>query len=185
MTSSLSSSSFSSSACSATLSSQERRILRLLLAQESNIVDQCNACLSKFSSMMHDLQCMRHDHDLDEHTLKCDEFIRTHASLDCDVSGCEMVPGAVQTAMTCDCICVQAACFRILYKWTPQLDMLRMKLLKIKNMCSAHVLKSGIVTCGSETRGSETRGSETRGSETCDNIEKTVKKILKLQTAPH
>ena len=162
----MSSSFSSSSSCCATLSSQERRILRLLLAQESNIVDQCNACLSKFSSMMHDLQCMRHHHDLDEHALKCDEFIRTHASLDCDVTGCEMIPGAVQTAMTCDCICVQAACFRILYKWTPQLDMLRMKLLKIKNMCSAHVLKSG------------------NSSEMCNNIEKTVQKILKLQTAP-
>ena len=169
MTSSFSSSSSSSSSCCAMLSSQERRILRNLLAQESKLVDQCNAFLSKFSSMMHDLQCMRHRHDLDEHTLKCDEFIRTHASLDCDVSGCEMVPGAVQTAMACDCICMQAACFRVLYKWIPHLDMLRMKLLKIKNMCSAHVFKSGNVSCSGET---------------CDNIEKTVRKILKLQATP-
>lgn len=156
--------------CCATLSSQERRILRLLLEQESKIVDQCNAFLSKFSTMMHDLQCMRHHHDLDERALKCDEFIRTNASLDCNMHApatCEMVPGAVQTALTCDCICVQAACFRILYKWIPHLDMLRMKLLKIKNICSAHVLKSG------------------DSSETCDNIEKTVQKILKLQTASH
>jgi hypothetical protein len=151
--------------CSATLSSHERRMLRALLKQESQIVDRCNRHLSQFSDMMNDLQYIRHHQDFNERVLKCDEFIRTHARLDCDMPGFDMVHGAVQTAMTCDCICIQAACFRMLYKLIPQLDTLRMKLLKIKNMCS-------------------TMGS-TPGVETCANIEKTVLKILKLKPTSH
>ena len=152
-------------ACSATLNSHDRRMLRALLNRESQIVDQCNKHLSQFSVMMTDLQCIRHHHDYNERALKCDEFIRTHARLDCDMSGCDMVRGAVQTAMTCDCICIQAACFRMLYILIPQLDTLRMKLLKIKTICS---------TLGS-----------TSGIETCANIEKTLHKILKLKPTSH
>ena len=140
-------------------------MLRSLLAKESQIVEQCNKHVSRFTEMLNELQCIEHLHDSDERVLKCDEFIRTHARLDCDMSGCDMVHGAVQTAMTCDCICIQAACFRMLYKLIPQLDTLRMKLLKIKNMCS-------------------TMGS-TPGVETCANIEKTVLKILKLKPTSH
>jgi hypothetical protein len=52
-----------------------------------------------------------------------------------------------------------------LYKWTPQLDRLRMKLLKIKNMCA--------------------RPRANEGVEMCTRIEKTVRKILNLKTASH
>jgi hypothetical protein len=50
-----------------------------------------------------------------------------------------------------------------LYKWTPHLDRLRMKLLKIKNMCATTRPDINI----------------------CARIEKTVRKILKLKTASH
>jgi hypothetical protein len=152
-------------ACAATLSSHQRHVLRTLLLQESKIADECNKYIYLFSDMMNELQCIHHATDPDERALKCDEFIRTHARLDCDMSGCDMVRGAVQTAMTCDCICIQAACFRMLYILIPQLDTLRMKLLKIKTICS---------TLGS-----------TSGIETCANIEKTLHKILKLKPTSH
>jgi len=148
--------------CVATLSAQQRRIMRSLLAKESHIVEQCNKLVSRFTEMLNEIQCIDHHHDPDKRVLKCDEFIRVHASLDCDITICEMVPDATQTAMTCDCLCIQAACFRILYKWIPQLDTLRMKLLKIKTTCATaikHVPKNGV--------------------ETCAEIEKMVRKILK------
>jgi len=148
--------------CVATLSAHQRRMMRSLLAKESQIVEQCNKLVSRFTEMLNDLQCIDHRHDSDERALKCDEFIRVHASLDCDMTICEMVPDATQTAMTCDCLCIQAACFRILYKWIPQLDTLRMKLLKIKTTCATaikHVPNNGV--------------------ETCAEIEKMVRKILK------
>jgi hypothetical protein len=141
-------------------------MLRSLLAKESQIVEQCNKLVSRFTEMLNEMQCIDHHHDSDERALKCDEFIRVHASLDCDMTICEMVPDATQIAMTCDCLCIQAACFRILYKWIPQLDTLRMKLLKIKTMCATaikHVPNNGV--------------------ETCNEIEKTVRKMLKT-TSP-
>jgi hypothetical protein len=76
-----------------------------------------------------------------------------------------MVPGAVKIAMTCDCVCIQATCFRMLYKWIPELDMLRRKLMKIKKMCCD--AGAGSVY------------------ETCARIEKTVYKIIKLKSASH
>ena len=150
------------SSCSATLSNHQRRVLQSLLAKESQIVEQCNQHNSQVARMLNDLQCINHVHEPDERTLKCDEFIRLHASLDCDMTVCWMVPEAMQIAMTCDCVCIQAACFRILYKWIPMLDTLRMKLLKIKNTCATatkHVSKNGV--------------------EICATIEKTLRKMLK------
>lgn len=155
-------------ACSATLSSHQRHVLRALLLHESKIADECNKYIYMFSDMMNELQCIHHATDPDERALKCDEFIRAHARTDCNMpnmSNYEMVPGAVQIAMTCDCICMQAACFRVLYKWTPHLDKLRMKLLKIKNMCA--------------------RPRANESVEMCARIEKTVQKIMKLKAASH
>ena len=148
--------------CAATLSTHQRRVLQLLLAKESQIVEQCNKHTYLFTEILNELQCINHHHDTDEHMLKCNEFIRVYTSLDCDMTVHEMVSGAMQTAMTCDCLCIQAACFRILYKWIPQLDTLRMKLLKIKTTCATaakHVPKNGIKTCA--------------------EIEKIVRKMLK------
>ena len=148
--------------CAATLSTHQRRVLQLLLAKESQIVEQCNKHTCLFTEMLNELQCINHHHDTYEHMLKCNEFIRVYISLDCDMTVHEMVSGAMQTAMTCDCVCIQAACFRILYKWIPKLDTLRMKLFKIKNTCAdatKHVPKNGI--------------------ETCAEIEKMVRKMLK------
>ena len=152
--------------CSATLSTHQRRILRTSMTQESQIMDQCNKITCQLSELLNELQCIKHVHELDERTIKCDKFIRTHANIACDMSSTyDMVPGAVQMAMSCDCVCIQATCFRMLYKWIPKLDMLRMKLLKIKKMCSESVAGSGI--------------------ETCARIEKTVHKILNLKSASH
>ena len=150
----------SSSSCSATLSTHQRRVLRLLLAKENEIVEQYNQNVARFSRMLNELKCINHHHNSDERSLKCEEFIRLHASLTCDTTICEMVPDATQTAMTCDCLCIQAACFRILYKWIPLLDTLRMKLLKIKTIC-ANTTK------------------HKNGVETCAEIEKMVRKLLK------
>jgi len=150
------------SSCAATLSTHQRRVLRLLLAKESLIIEQCNKHVSRFTEILNELQCIDHHHDSDEHALKSDEFIRVHASLECDITSHDMVPGAIQLAMTCDCMCIQAACFRILYKWIPKLDMLRMKLLKIKNMCA-----------------DATKRVPKNGVETCSEIEKMLRKLLK------
>ncbi len=152
-------------ACSVELSPNERQILRNLLAQESQIVDQCNAHISQFVDMLNELQCIHHHPNLEERALKHDEFIRTHARVDCNMLNYNyhVNPGAVQIAMQRNCICIQAACFRMLYKWIPKLDVLRMKLLKIKNMCSAIGLHAG--------------------GEICIRIEKTAQNALK--TASH
>ena len=151
------------SSCSATLSAHQRRVLRLLLAKESEIVEQYNQTIARFSRMLNELTCINHHRDSDARALKCEEFIRSHASIACDTTICDMVPDATQTAMTCDCTCIQAACFRILYKWIPLLDTLRMKLLKIKSTCATatnkHVPKNGV--------------------DTCAEIEQMVRKILK------
>ena len=153
--------------CTATLSTHQRQVLHTLLAKESQIVDQCNAHLSQFTHVMNELQCILHASESNEVALKCDEFIRSCARLECNAwSNHDPVPSVtVQTAMNCNCICMQAACFRVLYKWTPQLDRLRMKLLKIKNMCA--------------------RPRANVGVEMCTRIEKTVRKILNLKTASH
>lgn len=154
--------------CAAKLSTHQRHVLQTLLTRESQIVDQCNAHISQYSRMMNELQCILHASESNEVALKCDEFIRSCAQLDrnSDTLHHDTVPStAVQTAMECDCICMQAACFRVLYKWTPYLDRLRMKLLKIKNMCA--------------------RPRANEGVNTCARIEKTVQKILNLKTASH
>lgn len=153
--------------CSATLNTNERRVLRQLLVKENQIVEKCNYNMCEFSKMLNELQCIRHTQDSDERALKYDEFIRQNASLDCDMTICDMVPEATQIALSCDCMCLQAACFRVLYKWIPLLDTTRMKLLKIKNICAnatKYVSKNGI--------------------EICASIEKTVRKILKTATIP-
>ena len=152
--------------CTAKLSAQQRHVLQTLLTRESQLVDQCNAHISQYSRMMNELQCILHASESNEVALKCDEFIRSCAQLDCNTFNHDTVPStAVQTAMNCDCICMQAACFRVLYKLTPYLDRLRMKLLKIKNMCA--------------------RPSANEGVNTCARIEKTVQKILKTASHHH
>jgi hypothetical protein len=156
----------SMTACSATLSTHQRHVLQTLLTRESQIVQQCNQHTTRFTEILNELQCIRHASESNEVALKCDDFIRSCAQLDCDTFNHDPVPGtAVQTAMNCDCMCMQAACFRVLYKWTPHLDRLRMKLLKIKNMCA--------------------RPRANEGVNTCARIEKTVHKILNLKTASH
>ena len=153
--------------CSATLTSHQRRIFRQLLIKEYEIVEKCNNHISQFSKMLNELQCINHNQDSDERTLKCDEFIRVHASLNCDMTICEMIPEATQIGLSCNCLCMQAACFRVIYKWIPLLDTLRMKLLKIKNICS-----------------NATKCVPKNGVETCASIEKTVRKILKTTPSP-
>ena len=106
------------------------------MSQESQIMDQCNQITHQLCELLNELQCINHVHALDERALKCEKIIRIYASIACDMSSCDMVPGAVQMALSCDCVCIQATCFRMLYKWIPKLDMLRMKMLKIKKMCS-------------------------------------------------
>ena len=153
--------------CSASLSTHQRRILRTTMSQESQIMDQCNQITHQLCELLNELQCINHVHALDERALKCEKIIRIYASIACDMSSCDMVPGAVQMALSCDCVCIQATCFRMLYKWIPKLDMLRMKMLKIKKMCSEAGAGSMTVI------------------ETCASIEKTVHKILKLKPASH
>ena len=154
------------SSCSAKLNAHQRRMLQSLLEKESQIVQQCNQHTARFIEILNELQCINHHRDLDEHALKCDEFVRLHAQIKYDQPLHDMVAGATQLAMTCDCLCIQAACFRILYKWIPQLDTLRMKLLKIKNMCA-----------------DATKRVPKNGVETCSEIEKMVRKMLKT-TSP-
>jgi len=153
--------------CCATLSSQQRRILRMLLAQESEVVLKCNQYISQFSAMFNSLHLIHHVDDLEKRTTKCNEFIQTHVWLDETIcmKTYEIVPGAVQIAMSSSCICIQAACFRMLYKWIPKLDVLQMKILKIKTMCEKASSKPAI--------------------ELCADIEKTVQNVLKSQTTSH
>jgi hypothetical protein len=151
--------------CSARLSSNQRRILRTLLDQESEIADQCNARIAQLSNMLNALQIMHHDDDPENHELKCNEFIRMHALNGHVIINYEMPPHAIQTAMNCNCICIQAACFRMVHKWIPKLDALQMKLLKIQTMCEKPGSKTGVVLCA--------------------EIEKTVQNVLKSQTTSH
>lgn len=152
--------------CCASLSSQQRKILRCLLAQESEISIQYNRHMSQLSTMLNALQLIHHEDDLEKRAHKCNEFIQTHAQLDhtmCTKTH-EIVPGAIQTALSTNCICIQAACFRMLYKWIPKMDVLQMKLLKIKTMCEKN--SKSVV-------------------ELCADIEKTVQNVLKSQTTSH
>lgn len=153
--------------CCAALSREQRRVLRTLLAQESELAVQCNRHISQFSNMLNALQLIHHEDDLEKRTTKCNEFIQTHAQLEHTVcvKTHEIVPHAVQMAMSCSCICMQAACFRVLYKWIPKLDVLQMKLLKIKTMCEKSSSKPAI--------------------ELCADIEKTAQHVLKSQTTSH
>ena len=151
--------------CAVKLSSKQRRILRTLLDQESEIAGRCNACIAQLSNMLNALQIMHHDDDPENHELKCNEFIRTHALNSHGTINCELPACAIQTAMNCNCICIQAACFRMVYKWIPKLDVLQMKLLKIQTLCEKPGSKTGVVLCA--------------------EIEKTVQNVLKSQTTPH
>ena len=149
-------------ACSSTPTPRLRQTLKLLLDQESAIAEQCNNCIRQFSQLSNELQMMRLEHDLEERALKSSEFIRTQSTLDCDATACEVIFETINYAASCDCICIQAACFRIIHKWTPLMDAFRMKLLKIRMLCRANGSLDAI--------------------ETCDKIEKNVHKILKLKT---
>jgi len=131
--------------CSATLSSKQRKTLRHLLAKESQIIEQCRKHWGHFSDMMMQLQCVNHHDNPKERALKCTEFIRDAKQVDQlreedDIAVHNLDPASIQTALTCDCMCIQAACFRILYKWLPELDKLRMKRLKVITLCSDSVL---------------------------------------------
>jgi len=139
------------SLCSVSLTSHQRKILRKLLAKENKIIDQCRKYRGYFADIMMHMQCVNHYHNMEERTLKCGEFICKAKQLcqsieDDDIAVHNMDPQAIQTALTCDCICIQAACFRILYKWLPELDNLRMKRLKVKTLCSESVIH-GLELC--------------------------------------
>ena len=100
--------------------------------------------------MMMRLQCVNHHRNPEELALKCAEFIRDVKQLDqlrdvADIAAHNMDPAAIQIALTCDCMCIQAACFRILYKWLPELDNLRMKRMKVKTLCSDLALEQKCV----------------------------------------
>jgi len=148
--------------CSSRLTPRLRKMLKRLLDQESAVADQCNKCIRQFSQLSNELQLMHHEHDLEERALKSSEFIRAHATLDCEATACEVMFETINSAASCDCICIQAACFRIIHKWTPLMDAFHMKLLKIRRLCRANGSLGAI--------------------ETCSKIEKTVHKILKLKT---
>ena len=131
--------------CNVVLTGHQRKILQLLLENESMVVEQCRTNVKLFSDLLMHLQCVNHHHNPEEHILKCTEFIRNTQqmcqTMDDGITACVNVPEtAIQTAMTCDCICIQAACFRILYKWIPELDSLRMKRLKVKALCCESVI---------------------------------------------
>jgi hypothetical protein len=149
--------------CSASLSSQQRKTLRHLLAKESQIIEQCRKHCGHFSDIMMQLQCVNHHHNPEERALKCTEFIRDVKQLDQfsedDIAVHNLDPASIQTALTCDCMCIQAACFRILYKWLPELDKLRMKRLKVITLCSDSVL------------------AQTGAVEVCAKIEQIAQKI--------
>jgi hypothetical protein len=152
--------------CRVKLTPHLRQMLKQLLDQESAIADQCNKCIQQFARLSNELQLMLHEHDADEHelSLKCSEFIRRHATLECecDTTASDVMLETINAAASCDCICIQAACFRIIHKWTPLMDAFRMKLLKIRRLCRANGSLGAI--------------------EACIKIEKTVHKILKLKT---
>ena len=148
--------------CTSTPTPRLRQTLKTLLDQESAVADQCNKCIQQFSRLSNELQLMQHEHDLEERALKCGEFIRRHATCECDATACEVMFETINYAASCDCICIQAACFRIIHKWTPLMDDFRMKLLKIRRLCRANGSLDTI--------------------ETCNQIEKTLHKILKLKT---
>ena len=140
--------------CSATLSSQQRKTLRQLLAKESLIIEQCRKHCGHFADIMMRLQGVNHHENPEEHALKCAEFIRNEqllgqSSEEDDIVVYNMDSGTIQIALTCDCMCIQAACFRILYKWIPELDNLRMKRLNVKTLCSnsAHAQKCAFDVC--------------------------------------
>jgi hypothetical protein len=151
--------------CTAMLTPSLRQTLKTLLDQESAIVDQCNRCIKQFSQLSNELQLMHHahEHNEEERALKCSEFIRRHATLECEceTTACDVMGETINSAASCDCICIQAACFRILHKWIPLIDAFRMKLLKIRKLCRSNGSPDAI--------------------ETCRKIEKTVHNILKLK----
>ena len=85
--------------CCATLSSQQRKILRALLAQESEIAVQCNRHITQLLKMQNSLQLIHHEDDLEKRETKCDDFIRMHAQFDYMLTPIyEMTPGSIQTA---------------------------------------------------------------------------------------
>ena len=153
--------------CSANLSSHQRKTLRNLLAKESEIIEQCRKHYGWFADMMMRLQCVNHHHNPEERTLKCAEFIRGVKQMgqEDDIAVHNMDPASIQTALTCDCMCIQAACFRILYKRMPELDNLRMKRLKVRTLCSDSVLE------------------QTGAVEVCAKIEKIAQKNANIKAS--
>jgi hypothetical protein len=120
---------------------------------------------------LHDIT-VESDSNEQERATKCIKFMTNHANMECtNANNWTMNPEAIQMAMTSNCICIQATCFRVMYKWIPKLDTLRMKLLKIKRMC--------MTECGSGSSSS----SATAYIEKCSKIQKTVHKLLQLKTA--
>jgi|Laugrefbdmm110sn_1035136.scaffolds.fasta_scaffold23521_2 hypothetical protein len=135
--------------CRVKLTPHLRQTLKTLLDQESMLAEQCNKCIQQFSRLSNELQLMQHEHDLEERTLKCSEFIRSHATLECecDTTASDVMLETINAAASCDCICIQAACFRIIHKWTPLMDAFRMKLLKIRRLCRTNGSLGAVEAC--------------------------------------
>ena len=174
--------------CTAHLSSQQRRILRAASEQESDITRECSQILRQLSEMakeLHDITVESGSNE-QERATKCITFMTKHANMECtNANNWTMNTEAIQMAMTSNCICIQATCFRVMYKWIPKLDTLRMKLLKIKRMC---IVDSGIgsgIGSGSGSGFGSGSGSGFASSyiEKCSKIQKTVHKLLQLKTA--
>lgn len=155
--------------CTAHLSSQQRRILRAASEQESDITRECSQILRQLSELakeLHDITVESESNE-QEQANKCIKFMTKHANMECtNANNWTMNPEAIQMAMTSNCICIQATCFRVMYKWIPKLDTLRMKLLKIKRLCIV-----------------DSDGSASSHIEKCSKIQKTVHKLLQLKTA--
>ena len=152
--------------CVAKLTPDLRSALKAVLSQESAIAEQCNQCIKQFTETSNELRLIHHEDDVDECARKRKQFIRSRASFsDCvNVTSCDVTFKMIKGAAACDCVCIQAACFRVLHKWTPLLDRFRMKLLKIKQLCLTNVNATNAIS-----------------NTVCDKIEKTVHKILRLK----
>jgi hypothetical protein len=163
--------------CSIKLTSDQRCALKTLLKQETILAEQCDQCMKKFAELSAELQLMHHDNaidndddgygDGDESAHRCKQFMRTHSSIDCNVNAtsCDVTFKMIKIAASCDCMCLQSACFRVLHKWTPLLDRFRMKLLKIKHLCLTNMNATSAVS-----------------NAACAKIRKTVQKITRSKT---
>lgn len=160
--------------CSIKLTSEQRCALKALLRQETVLAEQCDQYLKKFAQLSAELQLMYHgncndvnDGDDDDSGHRCKQFLRTHSSIECnvDATSCDVAFKMVKIAASCDCVCLQAACFRVLHKWTPLLDRFRMKLLKIKHLCLTNMNATSSVS-----------------NAACAKVRKTVQKITRSKT---